>query len=313
MKGMVTKMNVLYCSSKRIHTLPLLIVIILFISLALDSPLTAYASDNIDSIPRVYDNAGLLSTDEVKSLEKLCIEQGDEVGIEILILTHNDSDAEHPEFYLEDFNDALPEADRVLLLVDMYNRIFWIQGYGLAETYIHSKRIDTIVEAITSPLSKGNYVEAFETYINMCTEYMTDDSELNWDHDYTVSTPQSNSPDGPYYDDTWPYDSYGNSKADIFTTWWVQLIISFLIGGIVVGIMAYNSGGKMTAGSNTYLDRSQSGLIGRRDQYLRTRTTRVRKPQQNNNNTRGGGFNSGGFKGGVSSGGRSHSSGGGKF
>lgn len=298
---------------KTIHNLPLLIVIGLIISLVTGSSLTTYASESVESIPRVYDNAGLLSTDEIDYLEKLCIEQGDQVGIEILLLTHNDSSAEHPELYLEDFNDALPEADRVLLLVDMYNRIFWLQGYGLAETYIHSKRIDRIVEAMTPFLSKGYYVEGFEIYINMSTEYMTDDSELNWDHDYTVNTPQSNNPDGPYYDDTWPYDNYGNSKTDIFTTWWVQLIISFIVGGIAVGIMAYNSGGKMTAGSHTYLDRSQSGLIGRRDQYLRTRTTRVRKPKENNNNTRGGGFNSGGFRGGVSSGGRSHSSGGGRF
>ncbi|HHX11475.1 MAG TPA: hypothetical protein GX731_01535 [Clostridiales bacterium] len=306
-------MNKIVCFIKRIHTLPLLIVISFIISLAMNGSLTTYASENVGSIPRVYDDAGLLSTDDIEYLEKLCIEQGEVAGIEILVLTHNDPSAEHPELYLEDFNDALPEADRVLLLVDMHEGMFWIQGYGLAETYIHSKRIDRIVEAITPSLSKGHYVEAFESYINMSADYMKDDSELNWDHDYTVNVPQSNNPDGPYYDDTWPYDNYGDNKADIFTTWWVQLIISLVIGGIAVGIMAYNSGGKMTAGSNTYIDRSQSGLIGRRDQYLRTRTTRVRKPQQNNNNTRGGGFNSGGFRGGVSSGGRSHSSGGGRF
>ncbi|HHU71866.1 MAG TPA: hypothetical protein GXZ21_07510 [Clostridiales bacterium] len=298
---------------KRIHSLPLLILIISIISIIMSGSLITHASENKESIPRVYDNAGLLSTDEIEHLENLCIEQGDGVGIEILVLTHNDSSAEHPEFYLEDFNDTLPEADRVLLLVDMYNRIFWIQGYGSAETYIHSDRIDQIVKTITSPLSKGNYVEAFETYITMSRDYMEDDSELNRDYDYTVNQPQSNNPDGPFYDDTWPYDNYGDRKADIFTTWWVQLIISFIIGGIAVGVMAYNSGGKMTAGSSTYLDRSQSGLIGRRDQYLRTRTTRVRRPKQNNSNTRGGGFNSGGFRGGVSSGGRSHSSGGGRF
>ncbi|NLZ82538.1 MAG: hypothetical protein GX915_02610 [Clostridiales bacterium] len=305
-------MNKIVCFIKRIHILPFLIVFILMISLSMSGSLTTYASEDVESIPRIYDNAGLLSTDDIEYLEKLCLEMGNEVGIEILILTHNDSSAEHPELYLEDFNDALPEADRVLLLVDMYNRIFWVQGYGLAETYIHSKRIDQIVKTITSPLSKGQYVEAFESYINMSADYMKDDSELNWDHDYTANNPQSSNPDGPYYDDTWPYDDYGDKKADLFTTWWVQLIISLLIGGIAVVIMAYNSGGRMTAGSQTYMDRNQSGLIGRRDQYLRTRTTRVRKPKQNNNN-RGGGFNSGGFRGGVSSGGRSHSSGGGRF
>lgn len=67
----------------------------------------------------------------------------------------------------------------------------------------------------------------------------------------------------------------------------------------------------MTAGSANYIEQNNSGLIGRRDDYVRTQVTRVRKPQNNSNN--GGGFNAGGFRGGVSGGGRSHSSGGGKF
>ena len=74
----------------------------------------------------------------------------------------------------------------------------------------------------------------------------------------------------------------------------------------------------MTAGSRDYLDRSKSGLIGRRDQYIRSTVTRVRKPTQNHTSSgsRGGsrgGFSSGGFRGGRSSGGRSHSSGGRKL
>jgi uncharacterized protein len=75
--------------------------------------------------------------------------------------------------------------------------------------------------------------------------------------------------------------------------------------------MAFNSGGRMTAGSSNYMEQNNSGLIGRRDDYIRTQVTRVRKPQ--NNNSGGGGFNAGGFRGGMSGGGRSHSSGGGKF
>jgi uncharacterized protein len=92
---------------------------------------------------------------------------------------------------------------------------------------------------------------------------------------------------------------------------WFQLLVSLTIGGIVVGVMAFNSGGRMTTVSNTYMDQNHSGLIGRRDDYLRTTVTKVRKPT--NNNQGNGGFNAGGFRGGTSSGGHSHSSSRGKF
>ncbi|MBB2184298.1 TPM domain-containing protein [Lachnospiraceae bacterium MD1] len=260
----------------------------------------------------IYDEADLLSTSERDKLEEMCIEYGEEAGIDILILTHDDRTAPYAETYIEDFEDQYPAGDRVYLLVDMYNRVVFIEGYGLAETYIHSKRIDQIIDDITPDLSDGNYYDAFVSYIEQSSAYMKDDSELNYDHDYNYAKPQSSNPNDAYYDETWPGDS-SSSNDSILSNILVQLVVAMIIGAVVVAIMAYNSGGKMTAGSNTYMDPSQSGLIGRRDQYIRTQVTRVRKPQNNNSNGGKGGFSSGGFRGGVSSGGRSHSSGGGRF
>ncbi len=269
----------------------------------------------IDIYQHVYDEAGLLSTDEIADLEGLCKSYGDDAGVEIMILTHNDSSAPYAENYIEDFEDQQPVGDRVYLLVDMYNRVVFMEGYGKAETYIHSKRIDSIIDEITPDLSEGNYYNAFATYIERSAAYMNDDSELNYDHDYTAGTPQSNNPSAPNYDETWPsdYNSSASKAASILSNVWLQLLAAVIIAGITVAVMAYNSGGKMTAGAGNYVDQSHSGLIGRRDDYIRTTVTRVRKPQNNDNNHGGGGFNSGGFRGGVSSGGRSHSSGGGKF
>jgi uncharacterized protein len=282
-------------------------------SLFLVSPVIVAASDNIESYQHVYDQAGLLSTSEIENLEILCTDYGNEAGVEIMILTHNDSGAPYAETYIENFEDQLPIGDRVYLLVDMYNRIVFMEGYGSAETYINSKRIDVIINEITPFLKNGNYYSAFETYITKSAGYMGDDSLVNEDHDYSASRPQSSNPNAPNYDATWPGNSgYGNSVDSILSNGWVQLLISLVVGAIAVGIMAYNSGGRMTAGGNTYMDAGNSGLIGRRDDYVRTVVTRVRKPQ-NNNNTGNGGFNAGGFRGGVSAGGRSHSSGGGKF
>lgn len=241
----------------------------------------------------IIDDAGVLSTSEIESLNALSIELGKKAGIEIYVLTHNNPSAPYGERYLENYNDQLPDTDRVLLLIDFYNSEVFIQGYGQAETYIHSKRIDVILDQITPYLSDGDYTDALERYMQLSADYMADDSELNYDHNYNYN-----------YDPTKP-------KQNPLYNIWVQIAISLGVGAIAVGIMAYQSSGRMTTSGSTYMNQNQNGLIGRRDVYLRTTVSKVRKPKENNNS--GGNFNSGGFRGGTSSGGRSHSSGSRKF
>ena len=268
---------------------------------------------------RIYDEAGLLTQEEYDNLEDMCLEYGEEAGVEIFILTHNDPDSVYPEAYIENFEDKLPVGDRVYFLYDLTrgdNGEIFMEGYGKAETYIHSKRIDVIFDNMADDILNGYYYDAFETYITMSAAYMKDDSELNYDHDYSYdSIPQTDGDSNSYtknqenYDYGRYYDEPKTSGDSILTNIWFQIIVSLAVGGIVVGIMAYHSGGRMTVRGNDYMDASHSGLIGRRDDYISTRVTRIRKPTQNNTIGRGG-FNAGGFRGGMSMGGRSHSSGG---
>lgn len=267
---------------------------------------------------RVYDEAGLLTDKEITGLELLSEEYGENAGIEIFILTHNDPNSTYPERYIEDFEDQLPVGDRVYFLYDVSRGEIFMEGYGLAETYIHSKRIDKIFDNVVDDLKNGYYYDTFETYIVMSADYMADESELNYDHDYYYDSPPADfDPDNEYSYDEYDYDKYYDDEAkgeNILLNVWFQLFISLLIGGVVVGLLAYNSSGRMTAGSRDYLDRSKSGLIGRRDHYIRSTVTRVRKPTQNTSSGGSrGGFNAGGFRGGRSGGGRSHSSGGRKL
>lgn len=277
------------------------------------------AASTETSYKRIYDDANLLSSSEYEELEEMSLEYGENAGVEIYILTHNDSSSTYPEKYIEDFEDQLPVGDRVYFLYDVFRGEIFMEGYGSAETYIHSKRIDAIMDQMVDNLRNGNYYDAFVTYIDMSASYMKDDSELNYDHNYSYDTPPESSYD---YDNKYSYDDYDYNQyynnneveaKDVFNNIWVQLGISLVIGGIVVGIMAVGSGGRMTAHGNNYIDAGHSGLIGRRDHYLRTTVTRVRRPKENTNNGGRGGFNAGGFRGGVSSGGRSHSSGGRKL
>ena len=127
-----------------------------------------------------------------------------------------------------------------------------------------------------------------------------------------------------YSYDEYDYDQYyskeelrnrdGSKKDNILLNFWVQLLISLLIGGLVVGVLAYQSGGKMTASGKDYLDSNSPGLIGKSDIYIRSTVTKRRRPTDSSSSGGSGrsrgGYSSGGFRGGRSSGGRSHSSGG---
>lgn len=294
----------------------------------------ATASEIDTDSRRVYDEAKLLDAYEIEELEALSHEYGENAGIEIFILTHNDSRATYPEKYIEDYEDQFPIGDRVYFLYDVYGKEIFMQGYGLAETYIHSKRIDKVYDNVENKLKNKNYYDAFKTYITMSAGYMEDDSELNYDHEYIYdNTPEGFDPDNEYvYDNIseglnhdnkyYDYQGYYDKEEllnSIFLNFWFQLAAALIIGGVVVASLAYRSSGRMTAGARDYLDKSRQGLIGRRDHYLRSTVTRWRKPTQNTSSQSGGrgsgrgGFNSGGFRGGRSAGGRSHSSGGRKL
>lgn len=273
----------------------------------------ALAQEDSTSNPHIYDDAGLLSTTDKESLEKESIEYGKDAGIDMIVLTHDDSSAKDGVVYIEDFYDSNHYKDCVILLIDMANRKVVIEGYGTAETYIHSKRGDVIREAITPDLTSGNYFNAIETFFKDSDAYMKDDSELNTNHDYNNSSTENSDTSSNYDASSNGNSGYTNNSSttdntvdNILQNIWFQLLVSLIIGGIVVGTMAANSGGRMTAGSNNYIDEGNSGLIGRRDDYIRTTVTRVKKPTQNNTN-------SGGFSGGISSGGSSHSTSSGSF
>jgi uncharacterized protein len=295
-------------------------MILLSLSFLLLPGISAAAEESSSQFQYIYDDAGLLSSSEVTDLEEMSAKYSEEVQTHIMILTHNDPDAVNAEKYIEDFYDKTYPGDAVILLIDMHNRVVFIEGYGLAETYIHSKRADVIREEITPYLSDADYVSAFDLFIEKSAEYMQDDSDLNYDHDYSYSSDPNNaysSDSNNNYSEDYGYssgsgyNSEGEAVANVLTNIWFQLAAAVIIGAVSVTIMAYNAGGKMTVSGNTYMDPNHSGLIGRRDDYIRTQVTRVRKPQ--NNSGQGGGFNAGGFRGGISSGGHSHSSSGGKF
>ncbi len=211
----------------------------------------------------IYDEAGLLSTNEYQTLEELCIKYTQKNDTVFILLTHNDPDTVDGEIYIENLYDTFVYGDSVIALVDMYRRDVVIQAYGSTQYIIDNREAKEIADKMSPLLTDEDYVGAFKKFLKSSDKYI--------------------------------------NAVPIYQNSLVHLVVALVIGGITVGIMAYNSGGKMTTGGNTYLDSNNSGLVGRRDNYIYTQVTRVRKPDDNAGGS-GGGHS-------VSAGGHSHSSG----
>lgn len=229
----------------------------------------------------IYDEANLLTEEEYMELNAMANEYGAKRETDMIIITSNNEDNTDVELMTEDFYDEQapgydkPHGNTVILTLDMKNRDVYLAGFYKAEELLDDGRLDRIREKITPNLSNGDYKLAFEKYIKTAHKYMGFKPGVD--------------PDNPLF-------NFG-----------FQLIAALVVGGIVVGIMTYRSGGLVTVNRRTYEDASTSGIVDRQDQYLRTTTTK-RKIERSSSSSSGGG---GG--GGITGGGHSHSGSRGKF
>lgn len=256
------------------------------VSLTAAAPLTAQAAPDTASSAgshrKVYDYADLLSNEEEQTLEALCSKYGKKGKADLVLVTTNEPNGKDCEVFLEDMYDEIgfgydkEFGDTVMIIIDMQTREVCIEGYGLAETRVNQSRGDYIRRKITPDLSAGNYFSAFADFTKLAAKCMRLKGGIN----------------------------PGNPLLLLP----VQLILSLIVGAISVGSMAYHSKGHVTTNNQTYLDRANSETLVHRDDFVRTHTTRTKRPESSSG---GSGGSSGG--GGVSSGGHSHSTSRGSF
>lgn len=232
------------------------------------------ASAEVDQ--RIYDEAGLLSEAEISGLEAYAAEKSRERGVDFLMLTTNSTEgldiATYQGNFFDDFADTHGQENAVLLTIDMGNRNYIVSGYGTAERNLDDQRIDQLLDQVAPYMAAGQYGAAFEETISTADRYM----------DYRP----------------------GVNPDSIFLQTWFQAAVSLLLGGIVVGTMLYNSGGRNTTTPATYIDRDNTRVVQNTDRFRNKTVTRRKIPK--NNNSGGGGFGGGGMTGG----GRSFSGGG---
>nr|WP_306798605.1 TPM domain-containing protein [Oceanobacillus saliphilus] len=229
----------------------------------------------------IYDDAGLVNETELAQLEQLAKEHSEELETTFLFLTTNDAEGKDVVTYMKDFFDGWADEngqeDAVLLTIDMDNRDVFLAGFGSAETTLDDDRIDLVLDKVMPHIANQQYTEAFREMVVTSSKYMEFRPGVN--------------------------------PENLLFKWGFQLGVSVILAGVIVGIMAYNSGGRVTVTNRTYVDHNHTRVNSNRDRFINKTVTKRKKPS--NNNKGGGGGRIGG--GGVTGGGRSFSGGGRSF
>lgn len=280
--------------------------VLLLMLLVLPWGISTANAESFDRNHYIYDYAHLLTDDEAAELQQIASEHGQERETAFIIITLDESNGKDIVQYVEDFYDEhgpgydQPHGNTAILAIDMSERDVYLAGFKNAEQYLDDSRLDLIREEITPDLSDGQYFDAFSTFITSAFEYMSNEPDV-WDDSYSdygsVGSPQAND----------YYEFADQPSENPLFQWWFQLIVALILAGVVVTIMAYGTGGRVTVNAQTYMDRSRSKVVNQYDNFVRQTVTKQRKPSNNTNRISGGGG------GGISAGGHSHSGSRGKF
>ncbi len=311
--------------------LMLMISCICIISIIIGIPKFAVMAETSKHTAHIEDNAGLLSDSEKSKLKQKLSDYAEKSGFDLIILTTDELNRKvedndlaimnYVKGYLEDYIDKNCDngtftEDAAILYFDQAYRWLNIQGYGRAETILNDDSIEYILDDISSYFREDDYYNAFINFGKQAKYYaaLPDTNTGNNNNNVPNKGPGSNHNTG--YGSSSQHSSNDARKEfveNVIYNTWFQLFAAIIIGISTVAIMASRSGGRATINNRTYLNEGNSGVVARRDDYIRTSVTKVKRPKPNTNHNSGSGSNRG-FRssggGGVSRGGRSHSGGG---
>ncbi len=227
------------------------------------------------AMPRVVDDAGLLTGEEEAQLGTLLEEISERQQADVLVVTASTLSGKSPMEYADDyFDDNGYGPDGVLLLISMEDRDCWISTSGRGIDALGDWEIEEILDEIWPDLAEGNYAQACQRYAGLCDDYFTRNGE--------------------------------GESFPVFFCLIFALAVGFIVALIATGVMK----GKLKSvrgqrAANSYVRANSLNITESRELFLYHRVSRHPKPKNN-----GG---SGGARTHISSSGHVHGGGGRKF
>lgn len=240
-------------------------------------------------LPRLVDDADLLDSSEEEELESELDEISERQQFDVVVVTVNSLEGKTPQDYADDFYDYNgygygSNHDGALLLVSMEDRDWYISTTGYGITAITDAGREYISDQFVSYLSDGEYLEAFETYANLCDEFVTQ-----------ADTGEA-------------YDSGNMPKGEYAWVLYLGIAIpvGLLIALIIVECMRRQlKSVRMQNSAANYVKKGTMVIDGKYSHFLYAQTTRRKKPEPSTSSS--------GSSTHVSSSGTTHGGGGGKF
>ena len=234
--------------------------------LCLCTVLPVFAADGfVDEYYRINDLADLLTDSEEAALLEKLDEVSQRQKMDVTIATVDDLDgyataAEYADVVYEYCKYGYgTERDGLLLLISMADRDWAISTCGYGITAFTDAGIEYIMEEIKPDLSHGNYAAAFDTYINLCDEFITQAKNGS------------------------PFDK-GNLPRKPLSMIWIP--ISIVIGVVLALIFVGSMKGKLKTvrtqtAANSYLKKDSLVITDSSDLFLYHTVTRSKKENSN--------------------------------
>ena len=259
---------------------------LLALLLCMTMAVPAFAASDM---PRLADNAGLLSASEQNELLDKLDEISERQQVDVIVVTTDSLNGKTPEAYADNFYDGNEygfgtDRDGVLLLVSTEDHDWYLSTCGYGMTAITDDGADYISKQFLSDLSDGNYAAAFATYAGLCDEFITQ-----------AKTGR------PYDGDRMPKAPFNTVKC---------LLISMAIGLVIALIVTGSMKGKLKSvrrqsAAASYVKANSLHITESRDLFLYHTVDRREKPKSDSS--------SGGSSSHTSSSGQTHGGDGGKF
>lgn len=255
-----------------------ILTVLLALLITLSFAVPAFA----EAMPRLVDQADLLTDAQEAALLSKLDTISNKHGMDVVVVTADTLEGKSPTAYADDFYDYNGYCeDGILLLVSMKDSDWWISTAGYGITAFTDAGIEYLGNRFVPSLSDGDYAGAFEIYANTCDEFIT----------------QAKTGD--------PYDTHNLPKEPV--AFLMNLGICFVIGLVIAAIATAIMKGQLKSvrsqsGAANYVKTGSLNVTHRQDLFLYRDVKRTAKPKD-----------SGGSSTHTSSSGRSHGGGGGKF
>lgn len=240
-------------------------------------------------LPRVVDNAELLTDSEEIKLRKQLDKISESQKCDVAVVTVNSLEGKTSQDYADDFYDYNGYGmgvgdDGILLLISMEERDWAITTYGFGITAFTDAGMEYIAEQFKPDLSSGDYIEAFTKFAELSDDFLT---QARNGKAYNIG----NMPKKPF-----------NFGFHIL----IAVVIGFALAFITVSVMKGKlKSVRQQSGASDYVRKNSMQVTESRDMFLYHTINRRAKPKNSSS--------SGSSSTHSSSSGRSHGGSSGKF